>query len=389
LKIAFVIQRYGLDVSGGSELHCRWLAEHLAARHSVEVFTTVARDWVEWGDPAPEGTSLVNGIPVRRFRTRRRTLRTLAALSERVFDAPHTREDESAWFRENGPLSPDLVEAVARAKGEFDWFFFYSFRYYQVFAGLPRVREKAILVPTAEDDPALSLDLAGELLRAPRGILYLTPEEQSLVEKASGNAGVPSAVIGTGLDPAQVDGLPDARARFSLDRPFLLYVGRIDRNKGCPSLFSHFLRLVMETDVGLDLVLAGKEVIEVPRHPRVRALGLVTDLEKAALLGSATLLVMPSFLESLSIILLEAWAAGLPALVNGRCAVLEGQCRRANGGLYYRGYQEFRRTLELLLGDADLRAALGAQGRDYVQREYGWGSVLGKVEGLLAGLAAG
>jgi glycosyltransferase involved in cell wall biosynthesis len=388
LKIAFVIQRYGLDVSGGSELHCRSLAEHLQGPHSVEVFTTVARDWVEWGDPGPEGTTLVRGIPVHRFKTRRRTLRTLAALSERVFSHPHTGEDEAAWFRENGPLSEDLVAAVEDAKGRFDWFFFYSFRYYQVFAGLPRVREKAILVPTAEDDPALTLGAAQELLRAPRGLLYLTPEEQTLVEQAAGNEAVPSEVIGTGLDPASPEEGLDARARFGLARPFLLYVGRIDRNKGCPSLFSHFLRLSSETDLPFDLVLAGKEVIEVPKSPKIRALGLVSEAEKVALLRAATLLVMPSFLESLSIILLEAWREGLPALVNGRCAVLEGQARRSNGGLYYRGYEEFRSALLLLLGDAELRKALGERGREYVEREYGWERVLGKVGGLLRRLGA-
>jgi hypothetical protein len=44
------------------------------------------------------------------------------------------------------------------------------------------VRERAVLVPTAEEDPALSLGIFHPLFRMPRGIIYLTPEEQELVE---------------------------------------------------------------------------------------------------------------------------------------------------------------------------------------------------------------
>ena len=44
MRLAFVIQRYGTEVSGGAELHCRWLAERLARRHEVEVFATRALD---------------------------------------------------------------------------------------------------------------------------------------------------------------------------------------------------------------------------------------------------------------------------------------------------------------------------------------------------------
>ena len=65
MKLAFVIQRYGLEVNGGAELHCRWLAERLARRHEVEVFATRALDYLEWRNHYPKGTELVNGIPVR------------------------------------------------------------------------------------------------------------------------------------------------------------------------------------------------------------------------------------------------------------------------------------------------------------------------------------
>jgi glycosyltransferase involved in cell wall biosynthesis len=81
---------------------------------------------------------------------------------------------------------------------------------------------------------------------------------------------------------------------------------------------------------------------------------------------------MPSAYESLSVVVLEAWAMGRPVLVNAACRVLEGQCMRSGGGLFYRGYSEFADALRRLVADAPLRAALGAAGQAYVRAEYDW-----------------
>ena len=40
MKVAFVVQRYGLEINGGAELHCRWVAEHMNKHWDVEVLTT-------------------------------------------------------------------------------------------------------------------------------------------------------------------------------------------------------------------------------------------------------------------------------------------------------------------------------------------------------------
>jgi glycosyltransferase involved in cell wall biosynthesis len=385
LRLAFVIQRYGLEVNGGAELHCRWLAEHLRERHQVEVFATRALDYLEWRNHYPAGTAIVNGIPVHRFPVRRpRNARVFASLSNVVFYDTHTREEEEAWVRENGPFSPKLVKAVAAARARFDFFFFYCYRYYQTYAGLPAVPDRAILVPTAEEDPAIHLGIFKPFFRSPRGIVYLTPEEQGLVEEAGDNRQVPSVVIGSGLDMPEPCRSLDFKAKHGITRPFVLYVGRIDKNKGCVTLFAYFRKFLEETGFDVDLVLAGKAVIDVPDHPRIRHVGFITEEEKVVALRQSALLVIPSPYESLSVITLEAWKLGLPVLANARCRVLAGQCLRSNGGLFYHGYAEFAESLKLLLGRPQVGQTLGAQGRRYVEEEYSWDRVLGKVEGLLA-----
>jgi glycosyltransferase involved in cell wall biosynthesis len=384
MRLAFVIQRYGLEVNGGAELHCRWLAERLAGRHTVEIFATCALDYLEWKNFYPAGTVEVNGVRVHRFPVkRRRVAREFASLCNVVYYEKHTRAEEEEWVRANGPFSPALVSGVAAERQRFDFFLFYCFRYYQSYYGLPRVADRSILVPTAEEDPAVGLEIFKPFFRSPRGIVYLTPEEQALVEDAAENATVPSTVIGSGLNLPEPDPTYDFRAAHKLERPFVLYVGRIDKNKGCVTLFAYWKKFLEETGLDVDLVLAGKPVIPVPDHPRIRTVGFITEEEKVAALRQCALLVMPSPYESLSVITLEAWKLGVPVLANARCRVLMGQCLRSGGGFFYHGYAEFAEALDLLLERPDVGRVLGAQGKAYVDAEYSWERVESKVEGLL------
>lgn len=384
MRLAFVVQRYGIEVAGGAELHCRWLAERMAARHTVEIFTTTALDHTLWTAGYAPGTSAVGGLPVHRFAlARERDPRALAALSNRVFGQPHSRDDEEAWVRANGPESPELVAAVAAARDRFDAFLFFSYRYYHSYFGVPAVGNKAILVPTAEEDDAVELGVFAELFRTPRAIAFNTPEERALIARVTGGGAAPGDVVGCGLSLADPGDAPPVGERFGLRDPYLLYLGRIEPNKGCATLFAYFLKWLEESRPAVDLVLAGKAAMDVPEHRRIRALGFVSEAEKAALLAGAQALVMPSPFESLSLVLLEAWRMGVPVLANGRCRVLRGQCERSRGGLAYRGFEEFAEAAQALLADAGLRTALGRQGRAFVEREYAWETVVGKLEGLL------
>ena len=87
-SLALVVQRYAEDIGGGSELHARYIAEHLSARANVRVLTTCARDYVSWKNEYPAGETRINGIPVERFPVaRERDARDFARLIARVGDA--------------------------------------------------------------------------------------------------------------------------------------------------------------------------------------------------------------------------------------------------------------------------------------------------------------
>jgi glycosyltransferase involved in cell wall biosynthesis len=300
-----------------------------------------------------------------------------------VFAGRASPDDERAWFRENGPDSPALLEHL-RAQGHtYDLVLFWTFRYAPSFFGLPLVADRAVLIPTAEEDSAIALSVLRDFFSLPAAYLFLTPEEQTLVSSRAASVPSITEVIGIGLDPIPDAPSPTPPSPVPLPpSPFLLYLGRVDRNKGCHTLFEYFEEYAARR-ADVTLVLAGPAKMPIPSHPRIVPLGYVTDDVRHALLAGAHALVVPSPYESLSIVLLEAWNCGIPALVNGQCAVLDGQVRRANGGLAYRSAREFTAALDYLLDQPVARRAFGAQGLAYVEREYRWPTVLARVDALL------
>jgi len=388
VKLLVVVQRYGAGISGGAELHARHLAACLARFADVRVLTTCAEDYITWRNTLPSGEEYVDGIPVERFPVaREREALEFARRSRRVFEHTHTIAEELAWMEVEGPASPALVDRVRALRDACDFAIFFCARYYQAFHGCRAVPEKAVLVPTAEREPAMGLSIVGQVFRGVRAVMYNSPEERAMVEDLSANTAVPGAVVGVGVDVARVGDAERFRATRGITGRYLLYVGRIDRNKGCAELFEYFARFTRTEPDPPTLVLMGAAVMPVPAHPRIRHLGFVSDEEKFDALAGAAVLIMPSPFESLSMVVLEAWAQGRPVLVNGRCEVLLGQCLRSDGGLYYRTGAEFSAALRLLLDDAALAARLGRNGQTYCRREYAWPVIEHKYRTMLETLS--
>src|SRR5262245_35350472 len=122
MKLAVVVQRYGLDINGGAELHARYVAEHLARHADVRVLTTCAQDYLTWRNALPAGLEHINGIAVERFPVaHERDAPDFARRSRLVFEHRHSLQEELNWLESEGPTSPALIERLAASGAEFDF----------------------------------------------------------------------------------------------------------------------------------------------------------------------------------------------------------------------------------------------------------------------------
>jgi glycosyltransferase involved in cell wall biosynthesis len=423
MKLAFIVQRYGTEILGGSEYHCRLIAERLAQKHDVEVLTTCARDYITWKNEYPEGTDRVRGVTVRRFANA--TTRDLDAFnrqSEWIFNNPHTPDDEMAWLKAQGPWCPALLDHLTRRHQQFDALIFFTYLYAPTVLGLQIAPGRSILVPTAHDEPAIHLDIYKEMFALPAAVAYNTEVERRFLTTHFPIRAAAEETVGCGVDLPASDARerpveaedprqePDTdvrrfdgyqplpphitergavfRRRHRLHGPFVLYGGRIDPGKGCEELIEYFSSYVADGG-DATLALMGVKLMKLPDEPFIRFAGLLSERERLDALEAATIVSVPSPYESLSLLALEAFAVGTPILANARSEVLVEHCIRSNAGLYYADRDEFVEGLNLLLADAPLRAAMGRNGREYVTRNYRWDVILAKYDTLIGAVRSG
>jgi len=193
-RVAFVVQRHG-EVTGGAELLARMVATRLAKDWRITVVTTCSKDHLSWENDFPEGESRDGPLRVLRFPTiRGRELRRFNALSRGVLGRKNDRVSEEHWVAEQGPLSPALLRHLSDAR-EYDGYVAFTYLYTTTAWGLPLIADRAILVPTAHDEPPLDLEIYRDVLRLPRALFCSTPEELALIDRRfPGHA--PAHVVG-------------------------------------------------------------------------------------------------------------------------------------------------------------------------------------------------
>ena len=411
MKIAFIVQRYGAEILGGSEYHCRLIAERLAESHQVEVLTTCAREYTTWQNEYTEGVDRLRGVTVRRFPTvRTRDIESFNKYSDWIFNNTHTRQDEMEWLKQQGPWAPALTEYLERHHQHYDILIFFTYLYATTVTGIRVAPSKSLLVPTAHDEPAIRLGIYDEVFSSAAAIAWNTEVERRFVSGRSHLRTVVEDVVGCGVDlpegeaitadaervvvapssrealPPHLEGPANAfRRRHRAHGSFMLYGGRIDPGKGCEELLEYFKTYVEEGGEST-LMLMGTKLMPLPDDPRVRFAGLLPDAERLHALEAATVVVVPSPYESLSLLALEAFAVGTPVVANARAEVLVEHCRRSNAGLYYSDRWEFTEAMKTLERDPQLRAAMGANGREYVNRHYRWSMILEKYERMFSRL---
>lgn len=418
MKIAFIAQRYGTEILGGSEYHCRLIAERLAHRHQVDVLTTCAREYTTWQNEYPEGTDRVRGVTVRRFACSEvRNLQEFNKYSDWIFENRHTPQDEMEWLKRQGPWSPGLISYIESHHQQYDILIYFTYLYAPTVLGMKIAPAKSLLVPTAHDEPALNLKIYEQVFSSAAGIVWNTESERRMITSRFHLRALVEDVVGCGVDmdsgtdlegedtsaammvspvtvreplPAHIEGPANAfRRRHRIHGPFLLYGGRIDPGKGCEELLEYFQSFLHEGGGDASLMLMGVKLMPLPDDPRVRFAGLLPDQERLHALQAATVVVVPSPYESLSLLALEAFSVGTPILANARAEVLVDHCRQSNAGLYYSDRYEFADALKTLLKDPDLRHEMGENGKAYVEKNYRWDVIIAKYERMFARLRGG
>ncbi|HBB35123.1 MAG TPA: hexosyltransferase [Cyanobacteria bacterium UBA8803] len=372
-KIAFVVQRCGLEVNGGAEALCLKIAERMSQYWDIEILTTCALDYMSWQNHYSPGVTEVASVKVRRFPVvQQRDIASFNHLSEKIY--PRIREaslgDQEAWMIAQGPWSTELIGYVKEHQNNYDAFIFFTYLYATTYFILPLVAQKAYLAPLAHNEWPIYMSMWDVLFEKPRGFIFNTVEERDFVKARFPKVNCDGPVAGIAVEPPPAYSGADFRQQYDINDPFLLYIGRIDPSKGCEKLLRYFMELRSRELRSRKLILLGKPTMQIPKHPDIIALGFVDEQTKWNALAACDLLVMPSPYESLSMVLLEAWAVSKPVLVNGKCPVLVGQCRRAQGGLWYASKDEFQVAIEIM--DERVRNQLGKQGKHFVETNYKW-----------------
>ncbi|HUC81413.1 MAG TPA: hypothetical protein VMR70_10880, partial [Flavisolibacter sp.] len=320
-KIGIVVQRYGLEINDGAELHAKMIAEKLAAKYEVTVLTSCAFNPETWEPSYPEGETTVNGIKVIRFKNTVRQSGKKVHYINRKFRERHlpqkifrwlgrpkwyqrlfskyliTDEDGMKWLLFNGPGMPDLLPYLKTHEKETAAFIFFSAINYPAAMGILTVPHKSIVVPTIHDDPPAYYPIYKKVMASARWILFNTKAEQAFSEKLYPISHVNKRVVAVGVNPNPESEPPSVLQKFGINKPYFFYLGRIDKHKGCDTLIAYFTKAVDENKLDAQLVLAGKLMMEKIEHPAIQYIGLVTEKEKAALMKYSEALIIASLFE--------------------------------------------------------------------------------------------
>jgi glycosyltransferase involved in cell wall biosynthesis len=385
--VAFVPPRFGDEVVGGSEAVMREAAEGLAARGwEVEVLTTCAKDHYTWKNVYPAGVSRSGGLTLRRFPAVPPALEERDALGRRILlGLPLSYDDQCRWI--NATLRvPALFRYLTEHAARYRAIVLSPYLSWLTVSCVDIAPERTILMPCAHDESYAYLDLFRSTLAKPAALWFLSEPEHELGHRL---APLPPHVV-TGAGVAVPEGYdPDGfRRRHRLTRPFVLYAGRREPEKGWDRLMVGFELAVEGYGLDVDLVAigAGEPIIPPSIAARVRDLGFVDEADRSNAFAAAVAYLQPSANESFSRTVMEAWLAGTPVIATARGAVVRWHCERSEGGLVYEDDFELAQCLLLIAQAPGVARQLAANGRRYVLEHYPWSEVLGRMEASLGSL---
>lgn len=378
-SVAFISPRFAdLSEAGGAETLLRALAARLAlSGRKVSFLSTCARNHVTWANELPEGSSSVSGMDVHLFHADRVPDRTeFFRIQERISRGAKITPDEERLWLGQGLSSRSMCDWIKKHISEYDRIVCgpYLFGLIQEVASI--APDRTMLVPCLHDEPFARLDSTRRLFASVRACIFNSEPERLLAVSLFGKHAARGAVVGMGIDPFNAD--PGLFAReHGLSTPYLLYAGRREQLKGTNLLMDYFGTFLTRNKMPLSLVLIGSGRVDIPEGMAQAVIdaGFVTPEEKRNAMAGALAFCHPSTLESLGIVVLESWIAGVPAVVHGLCPVLRHHCLTGNCGLWFRTYPEFEECVLRIATNPAFRAALGNAGRKYVMENYSWKNI--------------
>ena len=414
MRLAHFIQRYP-PALGGSEAYFSRLSRYCAERGDVvTVFTsnalTLDAFWSNAGSCLPSGNESDAGVTIRRYplwrmRGRRWLLKALSLAPHRLWQCltlPCNPISFGMW-RDAGqePCRFDAVHASA---------FPYAFPIACGWRLARRLRIPLLVTPFLHlgnpDDPrdrtrrAFTTPALRWLLSQADAVFVQTPSERALALAL----GLPLGKIilqGLGVEPRECTGgdRTDARRRWNLpDDAFV--VGHLANNsweKGTNDLLEA-VKPLWNKRCAIHVLLAGPEMpnfthfwqrfeMRCPAFAQqwVRRLGPITDSQKRDFFASIDVFALPSRSDSFGLVLLEAWANGVPNVAYRAGGIADVIRHDVDGVLVPCGQIDaLSNTLQHLCKDVDMRVRLGTHGKERLPADYCWDDKLELVRQKIA-----
>jgi len=382
-RVAIVSYHFYKTKTRGGEAYVALLANMLNKITKVTIITTQSTNHLTWKNEVKKDENY-NGIRVIRhpvdFEIKPRDVANFT--HHLLRGKNHTIEEEVSWIKQIGPYSTNLFNYLKENKKKFDVFVFVGYANPITYFGLPLVKNRAFLIPLVHKEPRLYFKIFNDLFLQPVHIFPNTKAEESIIKKRF-SAHAPLCVLGINIDKTKKQSNIDVRKRFNLNSPYIIFIGRTEPYKGIYELINYFNIFIKKNPTKLNLVVIGEKIFPVKTNKNIKYLGTVSQKEKIALIKNSLFLINPSWYESLSLTLLEAWQQKKPVLVNEECTILKDQILQSSGGLYYETYSEFEKMTKKLLVHKNLRKILGENGHLFYKKNYSELVIKQKLEKII------
>ena len=387
MRLLWVLPRFGGSTVGGAERLVGELAAHgTPDSWTSEIATTCATNHFTWENELPPGETVEAGLLVRRFEVGPRDGGRYELLHPKILSSDGDYATELEWLA-NSVWAPGLQRFLETQAHSYDLVLFSPYFFGTTVWGAQVAPERSALVPCLHDEPYARLGTVVRILETVRGCVFNAPAEERLARRLARIR--TSGVVGLGFD--EPNGL--AASRFAESRGlgrYLLYAGRIEEGKRVHVAVEYALRHAEERPDAPQLALIGSGTYEPPDEAAdvVVNFGFLSEQERRAAYAEAAALVNPSVLESFSIVLMEAWLEGTPAIVASGSEVMREHCEESGGGFVFDSYETYRDAVNQLLDEPETGRRLGEAGRNYVRGEYSWPAVRRRLQTTIEKIAA-